>query len=155
MNSSTLGVSAFAVGVLVAAGTVVVLDLVAPKYGIIIRATDSDISPDKWTDIETKVLNIPSTNANADPRDMLYRVGKFVDGKQIGPDSGKMDESLLLEDRRVPGNFTGHAFQIGVGAKEKSQKIPSVTKMPQAHFRPNITESQEMVKEVNDILGQH
>lgn len=154
MNNTTLGVVAVVAAGLGAVGALALSDLLAPKYGIILRATDQDINPDKWSEIEKKVLaKDPPKTLNADKRINLYRIRAFKRGVPQGDrDDGEMVETLLLEDRRVPKGFTGHAFQIGVGAIERSKNIPN-TDSPQTHFRQNLLESKEMVKEVDDVLN--
>ena len=74
-------------------------------------------------------------------------------------DEGALDKTELLEDydgtvaELQSAGFTGHAFQIGVGAKERSKRIPKDgMETPQAHARPNLVESKEMVKAVDDVL---
>ena len=154
MNNTTLGVVAVAAAGAGAVATLALSDLLTPKYGIILRATDQDISPEKWPAIEAVLARNPPVTPDANARVSLYRIREFKDGVAQGnKDDGEMVETQLLEDRRVPEHFTGHAFQIGVGAIERSKKVPSQTpEMPQAHFRPNLLESKEMVKEVTAIL---
>lgn len=154
MNNTTLGivgVVAVAVGVV---GTLALSDLLTPKYGIVIHATAQDISDDKWSKILEK-MKLPSKTPHADPRDKLYRVADFKDGKEIdGSEKGSLPDVELLDDRQVPANFSGHAFQIGIGAIERSKTIPNGSDMPQGHFRQNLLESKEMVKDVNNVLDE-
>ena len=169
MNKRTLGIGGLVVGA--AAGLLVALPcFLEPKAAIILRATNADISDDQtensqWKQIEERVLNAASVTPGADSRKLLYRVRKFKDGEPVGEpadangDEGMLPEAQLLEDRvEVVGilraaRFNGHAFQIGAGGVERSQKIPKgFTGTFHAHGRPNIQESKEMVKEVNDIL---
>jgi hypothetical protein len=157
MNKSTLGIVAVAAVALGAGAALTLSDLLAPKYGIILRVTKADISDDQWTQIQAVLDKAPVT-ANADARKKLYRVREFANGSLVGDeDVGELAETQLLEERHLAelqaANFTGHAFQIGVGAMERSQRIPkNGTDTLHAHFRPNIVESKEMVKEVNDVL---
>jgi hypothetical protein len=153
MNNIALGIVALAAAGAGAVGALALSDVLTPKYGIIVRATDADISPEKWSAIEA-VLAKPSITADADPRIQLYRIRTFKDGiAQGNNDDGEMVETLLLQDRRVPPNFTGHAFQIGVGAIQRKKNVPkNGPDMPQAHFHQNLSESKEMVKEVDAVL---
>jgi hypothetical protein len=153
MNNTALGIVAVAAAGVGAVGALALSDALTPRYGIIVHATDADISPEKWSAIEA-VLAKTSVTPDADPRTQLYRIRAFKDGIAQGDkDDGQMVETLLIEDRRVPPNFTGHAFQIGVGALQRSEKIPkSGPDMPQAHFHQNLRESKQMVKEVNAVL---
>ena len=153
----TIAVVGVAIG---AVAALALSDLLTPKYGIILRATDADVSPEKWAEIE-KVLALPPKTPEADPRIKLYRIRLYKNGvaqpNKDGEDKddGDMPESELVEDRRVPTNFTGHAFQIGIGAIQRTKRVPdSAPASPQAHFRQNLLESKEMVKEVNAILDQ-
>jgi hypothetical protein len=160
MNTATrilIVTGAAAVGAAIALG---LYDLLAPKYGIILHASDQDINSDKWKEI-VRVLNLHSTTPDADSRDKLYRVHRFEgNGPVDGDDEGTLpEEELLLEKRDIiaslPKGFVGHAFQIGVGGKEMSKEIPegtNMSRMPTAHFRPNMKESKVMVKEVEDAL---
>lgn len=147
-----LGIVGLALGVAATLGVVKILQSKTPQYGIILRATSSDITDQQWKAIRDVLKASPQTPF-ASNREYLYRIQDYVDGAPDpqSPELGKMDESLLLEDRRVPANFTGHAFQIGVGGEENSRFLP-VMQMPQAHFRPNMTESQKMVDAVNNIV---
>ena len=156
MNNNTLGIGivglvALAAGVV---GTLVLSDLLTPKYGIVLRATNQDISDDKWGKILEK-MKLPPRTPNADPRDALYRVADFKAGKKIeGSEKGSLPDAELLDDRRVPENFSGHAFQIGIGAVERKKTIPKGPDMPQGHFRQNLLESKEMVKDVDEVLDE-
>jgi len=154
MNTTTLGIVAVAAAGAGAVAALAISDLLTPKYGIILRATDQDISPEKWDAIQAVLARDPPVTADAEARLKLYRIREFKDGLPQGnKDDGEMIETQLLEDRRVPEHFTGHAFQIGVGTIQRSKKVPSkAPDMPQAHFRQNLLESKEMVQEVNAIL---
>jgi hypothetical protein len=153
MKPITLGFTAAAAGLVVGVGAASIADSLKPKYGIILRATNQDIDAQKWGKIKEK-LNLPPTIAGADSREMLYRVREFNNGTPVGnTDEGSLPEAELLEDRRVPTNFTGHAFQIGVGARERSKTIPkSGPGMPQSHSRLNLQESKKMVEDVDGVL---
>ena len=154
MSNTSVGIVAVAAVAVGAVGTLAISDLLAPRYGIVLRATNQDISPEKWDAIEAVLTKTPPVTPDAEPRANLYRIRTFKDGVPQGDkDDGDMAETELLEDRRVPENFTGHAFQIGIGAIQRSKKVPSsAPDMPQAHFRQNLLESKEMVKEVNAVL---
>lgn len=163
MNKTTLGIATAGIGL--AAGLVVCLPcFLEPRYGIILRATNTDIDSQKWTGIEG-VLKAASLTPHADSRDKLYRIREFDNGNLVpiplgGLPEGTLDKMALLEDYDATisnlktNSFTGHAFQIGVGAMERSKRIPkSGLNMPQAHYRQNILESKEMVKKVDDVLN--
>lgn len=159
MNNNTLGIkyTSLLLTTVVAAGLGAGIAYIALKdksrSGILLRATDQDIASGKWKDIY-KILDNPVK------RQKLYRIAEFNDGTLVG-EKGEMDKELLLEDydetvtelKTLP--FTGHAFQIGVGAKESTQRIPNRPDMSHAHYRPNIKESIDMVKEVNNFLNQN
>ncbi len=154
MNTTTLGITVAAVALVAGVAIGLLPSLLEPNYGIILQASKADISDDKWLQIQAVLDKAPVT-PHADSRRMLYRVREYKDGAPVGTvDNGTLPETQLLGEKQVPANFTGHAFQIGVGALERSQIIPkNGTNMPQAHFRQNILESKEMVKEVNKVLG--
>lgn len=161
MNKAALGIATAGIGL--AAGLAVGLPcFLEPRYGIILRATNTDIGSQKWTAIDG-VLKATSKTPHADPREKLYRVREFNNGDPVpvgGMDEGTLDKTALLEDYDATisdlktKSFTGHAFQIGVGTKERSKRIPkNEPNTPQAHHRLNILESKEMVKEVDDVLN--
>lgn len=137
------------------------------KYGIIIQ---DDLTPAQWT----AVYNVVNGTAaySAANRKELYRIGHFIKGKEVPPsppdphsdpndlDSGHLPVNQLLGDKdkiiqNLPIDFTGYAFQIGVGGKDSFQRFPiTAPSMPQAHGKINMRESKEMVEEVNDVLNQ-
>ena len=159
-KTNTLVITGVAAAALGAVAAFALCDLLAPKHGIILRATNTDIDSQKWLAIEG-VLKRPSVTQHADSREKLYRVREFNGGVPVGAaDEGTLDKTELLEDydatvaelQRPPG-FTGHAFQIGVGAMERSKRIPKDgMETPLAHARPNLVESEEMVKAVDGVL---
>ena len=169
MTNTTLGIGALVVGA--AVGLAVALPCwLEPKAAILLRATNADIKDDatansQWGQIERDVLNAKPVTNGADSRKLLYRVRKFKDGAPVGGppdasgDEGNLPEAQMLEDRAEvlvklkEAQFNGHAFQVGAGGIERSQKIPKgYTDTSHAHGRPNIQESKEMVKQVNAIL---
>ena len=159
MHPVTLGITAaVAVGV-GAVGALALSDLLAPKYGIILRATNNDINGDQWTKIQAVLDRDPPVYEHAD-RKMLYRIRTFDQGAIVGGQHpGEIAEAQLLEDPKIAdlqaAKFSGHAFQIGVGARERSKRIPnSQPNTSHAHLRLNISESREMVKEVDAVLDQ-
>lgn len=163
MKPITLGLTAAAAGLVVGIGAASVADSFKPKYGIILRANNTEIDSQKWQEIEN-VLTAPSLTPHADSRDKLYRVREFSNGAPVGGDPGSagdegaLPEAQLLEDRQATideiskGSFTGHAFQIGVGAIERKKRVPKGPDTPQAHNRKNILESKKMVEQVNPFL---
>jgi hypothetical protein len=152
MNATAVGITAGVVGL--AAGLAVALPcFLQPNYGIIVQADKSVISDAKWTKIEDVLKRAPVT-PGADARNMLYRVRAFDPHLPPSPDVGDLPATLLLGQPDVPATFSGHAYQIGIGALERTQQLPTNgLKMPQAHLRLNLLESKEMVKEVNDVLN--
>ena len=153
MNNTTLGGTALVVGL--AAGTVIGLlpCWLQPRYGIVLQADKNVISDAKWTKIQD-VLSRAPVIAGADSRDKLYRLRDFDPNLPPSPEVGSLPDTELLGQLNVPANFTGHAYQIGIGAVERSQLVPvNGPSMPQAHLHLNLQESQEMVKEVNDVLN--
>jgi hypothetical protein len=159
MNSATLGITAIVAVVVGALGALALSDLFAPKYGIILRATNNDINEDHWTKIQAVLDRDPPVHEHAD-RKMLYRIRTFDQGAIVGGEHpGELAEAQLLEDPKIveleTAKFSGHAFQIGVGASERSKRIPkSQLDTSHAHLRLNISESKEMVKEVDAVLNQ-
>jgi hypothetical protein len=166
MKPITLGLTAAAAGLVVGIGAASIADLLKPKYGIVLRATNTDIDSQKWTEI-VRVLKAPSETPNADSRDKLFRIREFNEGHLVpvpdpvppdGLPEGMLEKSALLEDYDATilelenGKFTGHAFQIGVGTVERSKRVPKGPDTPQAHNRKNILESKKMVEEVNPFL---
>ncbi len=159
VNTFTLGITAVLAAGAGAVGALALSDILAPKYGIILRATNSDINEDQWNKIQAVLDKDPSVNEHAD-RKMLYRIRKFQDGAIVGGEHpGELAETELLEDPNIADleskKFNGHAFQIGVGAIERSKRIPRIQPdTSHAHLRLNIKESREMVKEVDAVLNQ-
>ena len=154
MNKSTLITTAVVATVVVG----FILYVLQPSYGIILRATNTDITPQKWTAIKG-VLDAHSVTPGADSREKLYRVREFNGGVPVGlADEGTLDKVELLEDYDLTladlksAGFTGHAFQIGVGNIERSKRVPKGPDTPLAHHRLNILESQKMVEAVNPYL---
>lgn len=156
MNTTTLGITAAAVGLVAGVAIGLLPSLLEPRYGIILQADKNVISDGKWRKIVEDVLNRePPVTAGADSRKKLYRVRAFDPKSPDSPEVGGLDETLLLGQRHIPATFSGHAYQIGIGALERSQLVPNNgTNMPQAHLRLNLQESREMVKEVNDVLNR-
>jgi hypothetical protein len=152
MNTTAVVITAGVVGL--AAGLAVALPcFLEPKYGIILQADKSVISDAKWKNIED-VLNRVSITPGADARNTLYRVRAFDPHLPPSPDVGDLPATLLLGQPDVPPTFSGHAYQIGIGALERAQQVPTNgPSMPQAHLHLNLLESKEMVKEVNDVLN--
>ena len=83
MNTLTLGITAVLAAGAGAVGALALSDLLAPKYGIILRATNSDINEDQWNKIQAVLDKDPPVNEHAD-RKMLYRIRKFQDGAIVG-----------------------------------------------------------------------
>lgn len=129
---------------------------------------------DEISGILQKNTDIPGVE-----RKKLFRVRKYVPGQPpVDDPEGKLDETMLIEEvkdvdaRALKRKFSGHAIQIGLGValnfravppsatpSEESSSTPSPDtggsgKMPQAHFRADIVESQKMVNEVNEELGK-
>lgn len=160
MNKAALGITAIVVAVGVGVvGALALSDLLAPKYGIILRATNNEINKDQWTKIQEVLDRDPPVHEHAD-RKMLYRIRTFDQGAIVGGEHPEeLAEAQLLEDPNITElestKFSGHAFQIGVGAIERSKRIPiSQPSTSHAHLRLNISESREMVKEVDAVLNQ-
>lgn len=160
MNRSTLGIALLGVAALGAVTALTVQQIIirnrpVDSYGIIIRANSTQLTPDQWIHIQT-VLGSIQTTAGVASRDMLYRVREFRDNGTT--DFGKMLENQMLVSETailntLPKNFTGHAFQIGLGGKEQSEEFPKgQTNMPQGHYRQNMIESKNMVDAVDKIL---
>ncbi len=129
-----------------------------------------------WREID-EILHKDSGVDGVD-RKKLFRLRKYVPGQPPvdDPKDGALDETMLIEEvkeadaRALDRKFKGHAIQIGLGvaldyqavppgatpSEESASSPPPETggggKMPQAHFRANIVESDEMVHEVNDVL---
>lgn len=118
-----------------------------------------------------------NTGVTGVDRKKLFRIRKYVPGQPPvdDPKDGALDETMLIEEvkdadaRALEGKFRGHAIQIGLGVALNFRAVPPTAtpsegtpppetggggKMPQAHFRGNIEESQKMVDEVNEELGK-
>jgi hypothetical protein len=131
------------------------------SYGIVFTLPDDPNHPTDppphWTDIEN-VLNGKPMYGIAQRKE-VYRIRKFTNGSAGSPLGDMPQKQLLFEESKMSDalklrNFSGYAFQIGVGGKDSYEEYPpnSIT-MPQGHGKVNMRESKEMVEEVNAALG--
>lgn len=180
MNNNTLGIVGIVAGSIVALAGIAGLALrtqtdkldrtsntsdptSGDAYGIILQIATP---PPQWGEIQD-VLRSSPMYAGTD-RDLLYRIRRFATGTEQptpspGPqniDAGNLPEDQLLFDhdktveRLKKSQFTGYAFQIGVGGKESYKKLPKqIPNMPQGRGKVNMRESREMVEEIDDILN--
>ena len=157
MTTTTLGITLVAAGVAVGTAVGILICVLEPNYGIVVRATPQDIDDHHWDKVKA-VLSRPPVIHEADTRDKLYRIREYKQDGTVN-ETGSLADAQLLEERQtvingLPKGFVGHVFQIGVGAMQRTQRIPSAGVLtPHAHYQQNILESKEMVKEVNDALN--
>ena len=142
-----------------------------------------DITQPQWERIRDEVLKKAPITPGADSRSKLFRLRRYdPPNPPVDEQNGELADTLLLysieflDQKAAQAGFKGHAIQIGMGAMDNFQTVgtppPASTpggtptppenksssrqgggRMPQAHFRQNITESQAMVDEVNGILN--
>lgn len=89
-------------------------------------------------------------------RKQLYRIRKYVSGNSSNVEGGALPDKYLIEDSATVddllANFTGYAFQIGIGRSENFETVPGQIDTPSAHVRQKIKESQTLIKEVKKVL---
>jgi hypothetical protein len=106
-------------------------------------------------------------------KDDIYYVNDYHRGQLVG-EKGKLDPILRVyetEQPKITADFTGHAFQIGVGLAPLDFALrtvgqggevgvilatvgPKGGEWPHLHLNRQITESQDLIKKVEDELNK-
>ena len=135
-------------------GSVAFLLSACPKNGIVIlpvNGAEQKNFEDKWAVIDPILKKHP---------DELYYIQDYLNGKPSGDPLGKLPPILLEQSKNdfqslVNPLFSGHAFQIGVGLSKAQTSVSFIGTLDHAshlHLNRNISESVELVKEVDKVL---
>lgn len=142
-----------------------------PKTGIVILPENND--EQKKFEAHWKDINDVLTKSSLDgtTKEDLYFIKDYSQGKLLS-EHGKLLEVFRvreIEQPKVASDFTGHAFQIGLGLKYakpnlsyigEPKALPRISptpkekwgEWPHLHLNKKIKESAQLVEAVDDIL---